>query len=574
MSTDDEYADRLREVLSAEAEAVVPAGDGLARIRERTARRGARMRWIRPLAVVGGAAVVAAGVVIGISLSNDDPRLHQDPTPLGSSSNTPSPTATSMTDVPGPFSLSVGLPLWPYADGSSAAADTSPASWHLDPAATALHFTTDHLRFTDDNLVLSTTKSADGLQAWVSIGYHTEGSRTATAAVVHVVRWSADGPWEVVGTKDSTFSLTKPSYGANASSPLTAGGQIQGVDESIRVAVHDPSSSTPLGVACCTGAGTGSWSAKVSYQPSSASVLTVVASTGGHLIEHERWALTGVRNGSAASPSTAPSSFVAVSQQRVGVFRTSDGARLRWLTTLRPGGGASHPRHIGSSVYFLESTGNCAGRLMRVPFAGGSERSVYSQTGSTIDGYSVSADGKLAMTLGRCSDHSQKLFVLDPATGRSHSSSWAAEPPSIEGDPAWAVDNTHLAIAYRTGNLVGVDVINAFTFPTAHAYDYASNSSHPCGDGSSQGMPQELGYSGSTLFAVFQSGDVSNVVTCGGAATHPVFKASAVADRFSVDSKGNVILCGVTGLADGHIIFWSGGKSRDLHTSDISQAVW
>src|SRR3954449_13254019 len=49
----------LRSTLHGEAETVTPSGDGLARIQQRTAAHGRRL-WLRPVAVVGGAAVAAA----------------------------------------------------------------------------------------------------------------------------------------------------------------------------------------------------------------------------------------------------------------------------------------------------------------------------------------------------------------------------------------------------------------------------------------------------------------------------------------------------------------------------------
>src|SRR3954451_21924366 len=356
MSSGDEYADRLREVLRAEAEGVVPAGDGLAHIRERTARRGALMRWFRPLVVIGGAAVIAGGIALGFVLTgNDDTRLHQDPPPPGASAGpTETPTVTP-TPAPGPvvqtLTLPAGLPLWPFADGAAAARGASTAIG--SPASVALHFTRDQLGFKDNDLALGTTYSADRQQAWVNIGFHTEGTRTSTAAVVHLARWSNDGPWEVVGTRDSTLTLTSPSYGAKDASPVSVGGKISGVDESIRVAVHRSSSSQPLGVACCVAAGgdKSPWSETVSYKSTSSAVLTIVASTGGHLIEHERWALTAIRNTSASTASgSAPSTFVAVSQNRIGVFSSSDGTLVRWLT--QPDIGNYDPQHVGSYVYF------------------------------------------------------------------------------------------------------------------------------------------------------------------------------------------------------------------------------
>src|SRR5256885_8480435 len=102
--------------------------------------------------------------------------------------------------------LPVGLPLWPFADAASASA--SAASWTSDPSQTASRFTTLHLGFTDDNLVLSTTKSSDGQQAWVSVGYRTEGPRTATAAVAQLLRGCKNRTRVAFGQLDATPCFT------------------------------------------------------------------------------------------------------------------------------------------------------------------------------------------------------------------------------------------------------------------------------------------------------------------------------------------------------------------------------
>ncbi|MGA5098583.1 hypothetical protein ACPCAC_14655 [Streptomyces lavendulocolor] len=102
-----------------------------------------------------------------------------------------------------------------------------------------------------------------------------------------------------MGTDDTTFTLTRPVYGSVARSPLTVGGRISGVDESIRVQVRQPSSRAPLGTSCCTPAGGSGqpWSASVSFKGAEDAVLTVVAATGGHIAEVERFTVTAVRTG-------------------------------------------------------------------------------------------------------------------------------------------------------------------------------------------------------------------------------------------------------------------------------------
>jgi hypothetical protein len=154
-----------------------------------------------------------------------------------------------------------------------------------------------YLGFKEINVVEGTTTDAVGAQ--VTVGYHPTTSQTATAAVIHLVRWGtgSDAPWEVVGTDDTTFSLSTPVYGATVGSPLSVGGDITGVDENIRVTVLQVSSATPLGTFCCQAAGGSAspWSATVTFSGASDSVITVVSTTGGHVQTVERFAVTGVR---------------------------------------------------------------------------------------------------------------------------------------------------------------------------------------------------------------------------------------------------------------------------------------
>ena len=223
-------------------------------------------------------------------------------TPSTSTSSTTSSTTSAPTPPP---SIAPYLALWPFRTPAEVqawqrayASDGSDA-WHLSPSATALRVSADYLGFHGIDAVIGTTSDATG--AHVAVGFHPTPSSSVTSATVHLVHWGtgATAPWEVVGTDDTTLSLTAPAYGATASSPLRVGGHITGVDESISVEVRQPSSSSALGSYCCTAAGgTGSpWSATVSYGGATDPVLTVVAATGGHVQAVERFAVTGIRSG-------------------------------------------------------------------------------------------------------------------------------------------------------------------------------------------------------------------------------------------------------------------------------------
>lgn len=322
--------DRIRAALVAKAEQLTEGdlrADGPPRADEpSTAPDGnGRRPWLAPL--LAAAAVVAiaagtAGVVIAsrtehaqpahpsVSLSPQPPvSVSPSPTPLPSSpapTTSPpaasSPAPTSPSPSVAPFDLGY-LPLWPFGSRAEALAwEQSNASgghqpWHLDAGQTALSFTQGYLGFQQINVVTSTRTDSDG--AHVGVGYRDLNGGVHTSAVLRLVRFGpeSDAPWEVVNSDDTTFSLERPPYGSTITSPVTVGGHITGVDENIRVVVRQRSSATPLGQACCQPAGGDNqpWSESVSFTGATDGVLTIVATTGGHLQQIERFTIQGVR---------------------------------------------------------------------------------------------------------------------------------------------------------------------------------------------------------------------------------------------------------------------------------------
>ncbi len=218
------------------------------------------------------------------------------------STTTPPAPPTSSQAVPAP--VFDHQPLWPFATSADAAAwqdrhradGTDP--WHLDPGDTAVAFSTRYLGFAEIDQVVA--ESVVGDEAWVDVGYRVEeGDRRPTAAVLHLARFGAgpDAPWEVVGTRDGDLSVTTPDYGAAVRSPFAVGGAVTGVDESLRVQVRQLASPAPIGERCCLPAGgTGTpWTTPVEFAGADGTALTVVVSTGGHVTDVERFAITGVR---------------------------------------------------------------------------------------------------------------------------------------------------------------------------------------------------------------------------------------------------------------------------------------
>ncbi|WP_208758957.1 hypothetical protein [Microbispora triticiradicis] len=224
--------------------------------------------------------------------------------PSAAVTGTPAPSPALATPSGGPLVAGRYQPLWPFADETQVrdwqrsyrAGGHQP--WHLDAGQTALAFTQGYLGFKGiDQLVDSTV---DGAHARVSVGIRGEGGgRPGIASVIHLVRFGTggDAPWEVVGTDDTTFSLTTPRYGSSVSSPVKVGGKITGVDESVRVQARGAGGTGPLGERCCVSAGGENrpWSTTLDFRAAPGRTVTIVASTGGHIADVERFAVTGVR---------------------------------------------------------------------------------------------------------------------------------------------------------------------------------------------------------------------------------------------------------------------------------------
>jgi len=131
----DEFADRrtadaLRRALSREAAAVEPSGDGLGRIRGRTARPTRFPGWLVPLAAAVAGVVVIGGV--GWTVLDDDPRtpVAADPGPSrGPATTDPlSGPDTPLTTVEG---TSVAIPVYYVGAQPSGEGDQSAPTYKL-----------------------------------------------------------------------------------------------------------------------------------------------------------------------------------------------------------------------------------------------------------------------------------------------------------------------------------------------------------------------------------------------------------------------------------------------------------
>ena len=335
-------AERLRAAVREEAAAVpVDEEAALATVRE----RGAAARQRRRTAVAGVGAVVAVlALALAVPRLGDDrdhtvadgPASSAAPTtappataPPGPTATAPGPTTTGPAPTGGPAptappattappegppatvdertgpSSFTRPPLWPFRTPAEVEAwqrdhaATGTDAWHLDADETALRFTGDFLGFAGIDQVVASDVTGD--DAHVTVGYRpAPGEERVPAANVHLRRYGSgpEAPWEVVGTADSTLTVDTPIYGTAATSPLAVGGLVTGVDESLRVQVRQPSSAEPLGESCCVPAGgeRTPWESTVTFTGATDPALTVVVSTGGHVQDVERFAITALRN--------------------------------------------------------------------------------------------------------------------------------------------------------------------------------------------------------------------------------------------------------------------------------------
>jgi hypothetical protein len=148
---DRDLEELLRRALQEQASRVHPAGDGLAKIQHRAARRRRRLNWIRPVVAAAAAAIAVVAAVEAPSLLNrghhdtdtasqpgagSTASVRPDRTPaLKSRPGTPTSTAPQAHATPAPTTLvpdqssptKAGevLAAWPYGDQATAVAHAS-----------------------------------------------------------------------------------------------------------------------------------------------------------------------------------------------------------------------------------------------------------------------------------------------------------------------------------------------------------------------------------------------------------------------------------------------------------------
>ncbi|MFI6600255.1 hypothetical protein ACIBHX_28760 [Nonomuraea sp. NPDC050536] len=191
-------------------------------------------------------------------------------------------------------------PLWPFSDPqqvrnwqrSYRTGGHSP--WHVDAAFTAVAFTQGYLGFTELDQAIKT--DIHGGDAFVQVGFSPqEGEKPQVAATVHLIKYGSgpDTPWEVVGAESSDITIKAPEYGTAAESPVMVAGTVNRTAGNVQILFYQPGHEKPIAESRAIPVA-GSWQTTVPFTAQTDQVITVVAATGGHVADVERFAVTAI----------------------------------------------------------------------------------------------------------------------------------------------------------------------------------------------------------------------------------------------------------------------------------------
>lgn len=145
----------------------------------------------------------------------------------------------------------------------------------------------------------------------------------------------------------------------------------------------------------------------------------------------------------------APAKFVAELAGRIVVVSAETGRRERYLTDVKPGGGASRPAVSpdGRLVWFSRSDGNCAAHLASAPVAGGKEQKVPGSGEAGPETAPLPRPGFAQLAYARidCDKPSSALIVGDLEGLEGHGQSGLVPL-------AWSRDGNHLLARKASGD--------------------------------------------------------------------------------------------------------------------------
>jgi hypothetical protein len=359
--------DRLRQILLAEAEDIVPAGDGLQRIEQRLADRHSLRSKLIPAVAIAGVVGIAAAAAITVSLTDQDSLKQRTPPAHGGGTPSPAPTTVPTPTAPttGVTTSASGTPVWPFTTDTQAADWKSSRPWAGDPVQVTQHLLDDYLKLPGH----ATTRVNDDAAAAiveVSIG-------TRPVAQVRLVRVGrdTDRPWSVTGATSDNLSVTKPADGADVSSPIAISGRASDPDTSVHLRLM---TERVLGEGYAMAGRELPWTHTLPWTGTDWSVAALVANTFSGKGDLSAITITAVRRAGAATVAPPPSpgtTFVAVDKGHVVTVDALTGKQLRQVSFLT-GVVDSEPDRGGADgvVWVRTPAEGCRSSLIRVDRVG------------------------------------------------------------------------------------------------------------------------------------------------------------------------------------------------------------
>jgi len=386
MTPDDRAGDRLRDLLRTEASTIVPAGDGLARIRQRIARRNRVRLWVVPSAALATAAAVGAFFL----LAPDDRRtstLEPGETPTASASA--QPTASPAPVVPDDGGMPLDYPaIWPF----TSQAEAGPWSVEYPYAQNGLEV---GRHFVDEFLVL---RGVNVSQPCVSCGVlrlDVGGTHIGDITLGRFGTGFASGHgtqlYTVTGVSGLDLTITSPKAGDRITSPTSVTGRAGQPDEHVSLQLRAQAGNV-LGQDGAQAGRELPWTASLSWSDQSWSHAAVVGVTrsakDGSLT---RLVAVPVLRGTAA-PS---SSFAALVDGHVSLFDAANGQRIRQLTYPPSGKQDIQAAWADGSLAWVrvDRDRECDNELDRL--VAGKASKVASSTSRMFDSVSLSPNGDL-----------------------------------------------------------------------------------------------------------------------------------------------------------------------------------
>jgi hypothetical protein len=587
MSPDDRYDDfdeLLRSALRDEADTVMPAGDGLARIQQRVQTRDLRGRWLRPALALGSAAVLA-GLGIGAAIlvnnsGNDTLKTGSG----GSPSITPSLTASSEpAALLPPFPAQAIFPFTSISDEQGWQQDynNGGTTWQADPTEVATRWVQSYLDQPSVDKVMSIAD--DNGDKIVTLGrvLQGEGNNLFAVTAVHLTQY--DKAWIVTRASDPTnyMSISSPAPGSTIKTPVTVTGPGFGSDEVAQLDVRDATSDTSYGTAHFGfGNGTTEWSQPVNFnRPGSPIGVLVAVDTSNADGGPSRIVAEQVQF-SPAEPNQPPPYFYAVKDDRVTKFASRTGQSIQYLTAPQPGGGVSDPQVYGPDVYYLQGAGSCANALMKVPTSADGSANGQSvatpDNGYVIQSYAVGATSISTFETACDPARSPQGRLVTTSTGNgptAHAIDFPGFPPTIVGDPTFETGEAQFLAA----------IVNSGTQSSITRYDpYLDTTTNPSrqdckGLGPEDGEPTAIEIDATdTTWIALRTGSSMDVMRCASGKPKLAFTIPGNDQPTDIDvtSDGSAVL--ITDH-DGNVWRWDGsGNPTELTqvAMPLTQVTW